>query len=300
MLSESSKNRFQQLAGIQEAGGTPRNMSYASKYSAKYRNNSRYPFHKNEQEQPDINEISPGEVDIPKQYLHDVLNKKIWNGEQMRSEVRTQLLRIAHEFYQYLDVKAKIKAIKVIGSMANFNWTSQSDIDLHLFFDLSEVGKDKELAQNYFNAAKNLWKNDHNITVKGFPVELYAQDINDQTISSGVYDLVKDTWESKPTIENFNPDKNALTTKIVSLANEIEELEKAKKNAETADKAQKLKDKIKRMRQCGLEKGGEFSIENLAFKYLRNHGFLDKLYTISSQAIDASLSLKEDNKKNEK
>ena len=59
-------------------------------------------------------------------------------------------------------------------------------------------------------------------------------------------------------------------------------------------KIKKLKDKIKKMRIAGLETGGEFSTENLAFKLLRRRGELNTLYTLMQQARDEELSLDED------
>ena len=43
------------------------------------------------------------------------------------------------------------------------------------------------------------------------------------------------------------------------------------------EKLERLKDKIKKMRIAGLETGGEFSTENLAFKLLRRRGELNTL-----------------------
>ena len=45
------------------------------------------------------------------------------------------------------------------------------------------------------------------------------------------------------------------------------------------------------MRKSGLEKGGEFSIENLTFKYLRNNGYIGKLMKIKRDTMDKKLSL---------
>jgi hypothetical protein len=55
---------------------------------------------------------------------------------------------------------------------------------------------------------------------------------------------------------------------------------------------EKLHTIIKKMRQSGLEKGGEFSVENLSFKYLRNNNYLEKLHTIIQKSLDKKLSLK--------
>ena len=45
------------------------------------------------------------------------------------------------------------------------------------------------------------------------------------------------------------------------------------------------------MRQNGLEKGGELSIENLAFKYLRNNGYIEKLKDTISNSFDKIYSI---------
>ena len=45
------------------------------------------------------------------------------------------------------------------------------------------------------------------------------------------------------------------------------------------------------MRSSGIRKGGEFSIENLVFKELRNNGYLEKLSTYIVKTKDKSLSL---------
>ncbi len=50
--------------------------------------------------------------------------------------------------------------------------------------------------------------------------------------------------------------------------------------------ADKLKDKIRRMRSCGLEKRGAYSPENLAFKVMRRNGYLQKLSDVKNRAYD--------------
>jgi len=52
-----------------------------------------------------------------------------------------------------------------------------------------------------------------------------------------------------------------------------------------------LKQKIWDMRKAGLASGGEFSVENLAFKVLRNMGYLDKIKDAEADAEDKELSL---------
>jgi hypothetical protein len=59
----------------------------------------------------------------------------------------------------------------------------------------------------------------------------------------------------------------------------------------------KYKDKLKKYRTGGLEKGGEYSNENLVFKVLRRNGYIEKLFDSVNQNIDKKLSMDEINKK---
>ena len=63
------------------------------------------------------------------------------------------------------------------------------------------------------------------------------------------------------------------------------------------DLAEKLLDKIKKMRKAGLAEGGEFSVENLVFKKLRDNGIIERLMKVKKQEYDKKLSLEEGLKK---
>ena len=54
---------------------------------------------------------------------------------------------------------------------------------------------------------------------------------------------------------------------------------------------QKYKDKLKKYRTCGLEKGGEYSTENLVFKILRRNGYIEKLHDSTTKILDKKLSM---------
>ena len=51
------------------------------------------------------------------------------------------------------------------------------------------------------------------------------------------------------------------------------------------------KEKIRSLRGAAVQKGGEFSLENLAFKELRNKGLLDKFSDYIKNIEDHELSL---------
>ena len=71
---------------------------------------------------------------------------------------------------------------------------------------------------------------------------------------------------------------------------QIDKLEKTgKENPEKAiELTNKIKERLKNFRQAGLDKDGEYSLENLAFKDLRNTGYLEKLSNLKNSFIDKS------------
>ena len=94
----------------------------------------------------------------------------------------------------------------------------------------------------------------------------------------------------------LDPEIDIKTTekKAEAIAQQIEhlfELFNEKKFKETYDYADKVKTKIARMRRLGLSDQGIFSPENLAFKMLRNAGYLEKLSALKIEAYDRMMSL---------
>lgn len=240
-------------------------------------------------------EITKDEIRIPSKYVKDSLNSKIWDGEKMRPEVRKKLLEIAKEYYEYLNISSPIKKIVMTGSLANYNWTDNSDIDLHLIMDFNKVNDDKDFAKEYLSSKEGNWKDKHNIKIYGFDVETYSQDESEKHNSTGVYDIFKNEWIIKPEITDFKINKEEIKNKIQKVVTAIEKFQKESDNKKKYEIGSNLKDKIKKMRQAGLDEKGEFSVENLVFKYLRNEGFLEKLYDETRAAFDATLSLQENN-----
>ena len=71
------------------------------------------------------------------------LNSKIWSNEQLNSSIKSALLKIANNFFDDLELEgSEIDDITFTGSLANFNYTKFSDIDLHLLVDYSKIDED--------------------------------------------------------------------------------------------------------------------------------------------------------------
>jgi hypothetical protein len=107
--------------------------------------------------------------------------------------------------------------------------------------------------------------------------------------------LVKDKWIRKPTKKIVNIDMANVQLKSADIMNTIDDLEKDADDENFIDKHEKLKEKIKKYRQTGLDTAGEYSTENLVFKILRNSGYLEKMIDMEDDFLTKELSLDEYN-----
>jgi predicted nucleotidyltransferase len=230
------------------------------------------------------------------QFYKGELNSVFWQDNKFDPETRTKLLQIATDFYTDLGVDAPIIDVHLTGSLANFNWTEHSDLDVHVIMDFTEVGEDKELVKAALDGKRFIWNLRHPVMIKGFDVELYAQDKDEPHVASGLYSLMKDEWVTEPQPSNPQIDERDIMRKVSAYKIEIEELEKEVKKADSAeareamDRISALKQKIMKTRKEGLAKSGEFSIENLVFKTLRNEGWLERLIDLGAAAYSHTYS----------
>jgi hypothetical protein len=224
--------------------------------------------------------------------LKDSLNPKVWpdGDEKVNQKIRKDLLEIAEDYFGNLEVNAKLQDIVLTGSLANFNWSEYSDFDLHLIFDFGEINKDEELVRKFLDAVEKVWKLQHDITIEGYEVEVYCQDSKQEHISTGQYSLMEDKWLVKPSKDSFVPDEELIKRKAEQIMSSVEDLENDLEEDQSYDlinaKLKKVWKKIKDNRKAGLEREGEYSVENLVFKLLRRNGYIGKILDVKRKAYD--------------
>ena len=229
--------------------------------------------------------------------VRDSLNPKVWenpkdpNKATMVPKVREALLRIAEEFIDYLGDDIFVDDIVLTGSLANFNWSEYSDFDLHIHIDLKQFGKDSDLYKELFDLKKFIFNERHNIKIYGYDVELYAQDVEEPHVASGVYSVMDDEWLTKPKKVNFELDKKVLTDKIKCWTEKIDKAVDSESSEDDIDVLENLRKKLKEYIKSGLDKEGELSYENLVFKFLRRSGHIQKLFDSAHRAVDKQLSV---------
>ena len=223
--------------------------------------------------------------------INKTLNPDIWTNNKLNPNIREQLLKIAMVFYETLKIKETPADITLTGSSANYNYTSSSDIDLHIILSFNEITCEEELTKDYFLAKKSLWNNTRNITLFNREVELYVQDSDEQHNSTGVYSVLRDEWILEPkqvNLGDINIDEKTIDKKYKEFVSIIKHNISNDSNYEYL---KKIKNKILEDRREGLSERGEFSSENIVFKNLRNNGFLDKLSNFLKDVEDKKLSM---------
>ena len=224
----------------------------------------------------------------------DHLSPDIWENGSLRGEIKNSLLKIARDFFESLDVDVEIEDIIMTGSLANYNWSEYSDVDVHIIVDFPDVDENYELVKGFFDAKKNIWNRTHKILIKGFEVEVYVQDLSEPHISTGIYSIMKNQWLIKPKKQITDINWDDISLKVQSFIDQVDDLKEVfeeEKYEESHLYALRLMERLKKLRRAGLEDGGEFSVENLTFKVLRRTEKIGDIVDIKNTSYDKARSI---------
>lgn len=249
-----------------------------------------------------INETDASDVNLSSFKVKDELNDRFWINNKLNSKVREKLLDIADDFIDDLSIpNFKPKDVVFTGSLANYNWSRFSDIDVHIIVSFKEIYKKTEMIDDYFKSKKEIWNQTHEgIRIYGYPVEISVENEDDPGVSSGVYSLVKNKWVVEP--DNF--DDARLNEKYIKefaakVMTDIDNIEKRIKKETSNSKLDELSNKtmtlfkrLKNMRKEGLDRSGEMSSGNIIYKLLRRTKYLDKIWDIINGTYNKINSIK--------
>lgn len=247
-------------------------------------------------------EITPEEISLDSFEVQDELNNRFWDEDmRMDQHIRRALLVIAKDFIDEYDLGSyEIEDITVTGSIANYNWSEEySDVDLHIVMDITELNPDKALAKTFVDAMRSIWNKTHtDISVGGFPVEVYIQDAHEPHRSSGVYSILDDKWLTEPSLDKLEKayDEDEVQEQVAYYMNIIDDLEYRRgyeSPVELYREACLFMDKIKEERAKSMKgENVELTTGNLIFKSLRRNGYIEKLINLKRQCFDEAHSLK--------
>lgn len=252
-----------------------------------------------------INEIETNDIDMKPFNVKDKLNPEFFDKEgQLNSQIRLKLLDIADDFIDSLKIKwVKPSDIVLTGSIANYNWSKYSDVDIHIIYNYSDVYKKTDFVKDYFNSKKELWNSTHTeLTIKDFPVEISVEDSSDPAKSTGVYSLEKNKWVKEP--ENMNDSKlnkeyikkfcAKQMSKLDKLFDEMDNETDKVKIKKISDEIENLYTKLKDMRGEGLASSEkEMSTGNIIWKVIKHMGYIEKLWNYINNAYDRANTIDE-------
>lgn len=222
---------------------------------------------------------------------HTELDPRLWDGTDLRPEVRLALLRIAQDFKEYVgnnndSVEFDIVDVVITGSQAGYYYTQHSDLDLHLVVNYDVIECDREL-EELFDTKRLLYKRDHHITIRGIPVEMYVEDL-DEPARGPRYSIGLNQWITHPKKNQAQRIDHSEIAKMTEVWAMLIERSLEAKNPKIAKKTLEL---LRKYRQMGLKSTGEFGTANLVYKTLRNNKTLETLADFVDRAHDNSLSI---------
>lgn len=233
-----------------------------------------------------FDEILPNQINLQSFETKDTLCPKIWVNGDMKKIIRAHLKNIATDFIEDFKLNIPIEDIVIVGSIAGYNWSKYSDIDLHIIVDFEKVNQNVDFVKQFFDAKRALWNAKHNdLLIYGYPVELYVQDINEKNESNGIYSVVKKCWVKIPNGGNVLQNKEIIKAKASRLINIIDKYEEYTRTHKMStaklirlkELADEIHDEIVQGRRTSLPREGEYAADNIVFKVLRRSGHIGKL-----------------------
>lgn len=235
------------------------------------------------------------------------LDPKIWQDGKLNKNISKRLMRIAREFLDGIEkpvhheagdgsMAALMEDLRFTGSLANYNWSKYSDIDLHIVVDFSKIDENVELVKAFFDEVRMRWNDLHDIMIYGYEVEIYVENVGEVHKSTGIYSITNDDWIIVPNPEQVEFDYVSARKKADAIETQVNMIEKFvdEKPRAALKSIERLKKKIRRMRRAGLNSPlQEYSEENIAFKILRREETLDKLNNMKYDTYDKILSIGE-------
>lgn len=234
------------------------------------------------------------EEDIEK---HEELNPALFDKDaKLKSEVKEKINEIVDEFlkeFAEVEVTLEVQDIILTGSNASYNYTKNSDLDIHIVADTSKIEDALKLHKVIYDAYKSSFNKKFEIELNSVPVELYVEIQDTPLVSNGIYSVLNDEWVKEPTKEDIpEVDQEAIDAAFKPWEKRYKALVAATtEEVEDESEIDKFIDALYELRGKGLSTDGEYSIENLVFKEMRNKGYLDNLKELRHQVIARRLSL---------
>jgi hypothetical protein len=215
------------------------------------------------------------------------LHPAIWDKDNhLLPNVHNDLVKWTNTFIAAMEInKFRVHDIQFKGSMANYIYHKDSDVDIHILVDKLPP-ENSSIAKELDNKRIVFTKENH-YNVAGHPVEFFIRQWNEKHSSDAVYSIMHGKWESIPNPPHKSdidmPEiKKHFTEFYTKLQNAYDYmLTKTGDKRKAVNNAVKAYKQILSLRATVLDKskGVEYTPWNLAFKALKRTKFFKYLLT---------------------
>lgn len=222
---------------------------------------------------------------------HDDLNPLLFENDELKPDVKEAIEKIAEQFINGLKedkIKFYLEDIVLVGSNVSYNYTKDSDLDIHLIANSDELKCPDDLYPLLYSAYRSIFNSNYDLTIKGIPAEIYVEMDKPTGKSNGIYSIYNG-WIKHPVQENI-PELD--TKAFDKLFNKWEsQYFDIIENVTDVDKIDDFIEDVYDLRKNSIAKDGEYGLGNLVFKEFRNLGYLDNLKELKRKEIEKDLSL---------
>ena len=218
--------------------------------------------------------------------IHETLNPKLWDTttNKLLPEIRKKLVEIVKTFEDYVEAPMDICDVQLVGSNASYNYTNNSDLDVHLIASFESVNP--ELLQTFYDIKRQTFNKQYDITLREISIELYIQDVRANITSNGIYSLCDDEWIKEPkqikSATKHNTEKELDKWRSI-IADAVE--------SRDFDRINQTLNTLYLIRHNSIAVEGEFGKGNQLFKDIRAEGLIDVLKSELIKAKSVELSL---------
>lgn len=236
------------------------------------------------------NIISNGEINFTSFEAKNELNPKVFTkGGKLQPKIRKQLGKITSNILEDMNIPDEIVSdVILVGSIVSYHYSSYSDFDLHIVINMRKYSSETDLVRRWLDDERKIWNLEHDITLMGYDVEIYFQDITDEVETNGLYSVIDDKWIKEPEPEDYVLDVKTIRKQAIKLIDKIDQLDSME--TPSLRTISRICSKIVNGRRESLRDGGEFSVGNIVFKILRRTGHIEKLWNLRRKVGDKKLS----------
>ena len=127
---------------------------------------------------------------------HDKLNPKLWEGTELKPEVKEKINFIVNEFIKNLqedNICIQVDDIILVGSNCAYNYTKDSDLDIHILANTDALKDcDQNIVSKLYSAYRTIFNKKFDIDFYGIPVEIFVETNETPRISNGVYSVMQE------------------------------------------------------------------------------------------------------------